>query len=349
MKLQVLVYLTVFLLAACQPASEPVTAKTQKKKPESSHAVYVTQVKPLLKSEQRIYSGRLQARHIRRIFSLEAGEIIYLDVFEGDSVAKGQLLIELDNRRLQAELDKLTAKLQQAKRDTRKLRDLANKKLIATDKLQQAQTQQRIAAAEHRLLQIRLQDSQRHAPFAGLVSQRLVEPGDVVKANQHLLSLIAPKSLRIVLALPELVLSQIALGDAAEVQFNTRTIRAETLQGKIQRIHPTLNQDNQRGTVEIILDKLPQNARSGQSCEVRLLNQQQLAISIPQTALRRDEQSEYVFVLQTDQSVSRQNVSSGWQGLQQVEIREGLKAGQQVVYQGLPGLEEGKKVTVVQP
>jgi hypothetical protein len=68
---------------------------------------------------------------------------------------------------------------------------------------------------------------------------------------------------------------------------------------------------------------------------------------IPFSALRRDETSEYVFVINDKGNAQRSDVKSGLRLAEKIEILEGLTAGQQVITKGFLGLTSGKKVKPV--
>jgi hypothetical protein len=68
---------------------------------------------------------------------------------------------------------------------------------------------------------------------------------------------------------------------------------------------------------------------------------------IPFAALRRDDKSEYVFVLDADGKAQRVNVQSGLRLAEKIEITEGLQDGQHVITRGFLGLTDGKKVKPV--
>jgi len=68
---------------------------------------------------------------------------------------------------------------------------------------------------------------------------------------------------------------------------------------------------------------------------------------IPFSALRRDGDSEYVFVLDNEGGVQRVNVRSGLRLAEKIEIRDGLEDGQRVITRGFLGLVTGMQVQPV--
>ncbi len=127
----------------------------------------------------------------------------------------------------------------------------------------------------------------------------------------------------------------------------------EVYQGRITRIHPSLDPVTRRGTIEVELEPVPDGAAPGQLCRVELTTHASRRRVIPFVALRRDEQSEYVFILDSENKAQRVNVKSGLRLAELVEITRrpgGRPAG---YYQGLSGPDDParpvKPVSTVPP
>ena len=73
------------------------------------------------------------------------------------------------------------------------------------------------------------------------------------------------------------------------------------------------------------------------------------AIVVPPAAVQRGPRSTYVYVVNPDSSTTRRNVKVGHEDAQASIITEGVKAGEKVVIDGASRLNDGSKVTIVQP
>jgi RND family efflux transporter MFP subunit len=310
-----------------------------------AHLVEVARVSEETLSPQQVFSGTLKARQIWRAFTRESGHITELPFYEGDRVAADALVLALDTRRLRAELTRAEAQEKQAQADVRRLQELGGQRLVSEEQLQQARTRLAIARADTELLRIRLEDMRLHTPFAGLVSARLAEPGDAVSSNTHVLSLFAPQSLVVESEMPEQALAALVLGAAAQVRIDA--LGENWWAGTVQRLYPALDAATRQGKIEIALDPLPPGARPGQFCRVTVNALHRLVTAIPYSALQRDRDGEFVFMLNDDQKVVRVAVESGAHLPQHVEIRTGLRIGDEVVNKGFLKLKEGMQVEVV--
>ncbi len=290
--------------------------------------------------------GSLRALREVRVLNQEDGEVVEVTAREGDAVVAGDLLIRYDDRILRAELDKTAAAMREAELDYQRNRRLQERGFVGEEALSRAATALEIARAELRLLRERLRHMTIHAPFGGVISQRLVEPGAVTARHTHLLTLLDPSTLVTDVAVSELVMPQIAVGDPALVRIDA--LGGTPYPGRILRIHPAIDPVTRTGRVEVALESVPAGARPGQFCRVELPTGGREQILVPLAALRRDATGEFVFVYEDDGTVRRASVTSGLRLADRVEIRDGIEAGARVVTRGFIGLEPGRRVEPVE-
>lgn len=325
------------LLAACSDKAPEPSSKPEKQ-PHLVNAQTVEKTRISLDFER---TGSLKYRKQVSIYNQEAGQLVSLPGYEGDQIQAGQELARLDDALLRAELDKARASKAQAERDLARIKELVPKGAASKDDLAQAGTALDIAAAEHRLLETRLGYTKITAPISGVLTQRLVEPGDVLKLNTHILSIADPSSLITEVQVSELLLPGLAVGDKSEISIDA--LGPQNFQGRISRIHPQVDAVSRMGTVEITLDPVPPGARAGQFVRVRLHTGEAERTMIPFAALRRDQEGEFVFLIQQGKAV-RQAVSSSLKVRDQIEIIQGLNPGDRLITAGFLGLSLDKEV-----
>jgi membrane fusion protein, multidrug efflux system len=311
------------------------------------HLVEVAVAAPGRLSYTADRAGSLRALREVRIVNQEEGRLTEVREREGDRVTAGQVLVRYDDQILRAQLDKATATLKQAELDYRRNRQLLDKGFISADAVSRVQTDLDIARAEERLLRARVQHMTIAAPFDGVVTQRLVEPGNVTPQHTHLMTVIDPSQLVTDVDVSELVIPYLNVGDAAEVRIDA--LGAKLHPGKIVRIHPAIDPATRTGRVEVVLNPVPKGARAGQFCRVELTTGSTQQLVVPLAALQRDAKGEFVYVLQDDGTVRRNGVASGLRLADRVEIRDGLERGAKVVVKGFLGLAPGQRVKPVTP
>lgn len=333
--------LAAWLLAIVTVLSLPAQSQSQSRKPPADHLVETTRAELQPVSISHVRTGTFRARRLVRVFNQEEGRITRMAFYEGDEVAANDVLVELDDALLSARLDKSRATRRKAESDLERIRGLIGKRLTSERELSGAETAVEVARAEERVLQTRLGYTRIRAPFAGVITARLAQPGDVVPRHTHIMSVADPASLVTELSVSELLIPYLKRGDPADVRIDALGNR--TFRGQILRIHPTLDPQTRRGRVEVILDPVPAGALAGQFCRVTLRTPEIERLTIPFRALRRDRKGEYVYRV-ADDVAQRIAVRSGVQFGERVEIVEGLSAGEHVVVRGFLGLRDGKPV-----
>ncbi|WP_455219484.1 efflux RND transporter periplasmic adaptor subunit, partial [Kaarinaea lacus] len=219
------------------------------------------------------------------------------------------------------------------------------KKLVSDEELSRIETALQVAKADEEILATRLSYTVIKSPITGIVSARHTEPGNIAERYTHLLTISDPTSLVTEVTLSELLISKLSVNDGVDVSIDA--LGDQTFKGRISRIHPNLDPVTRRGTVEVELKPVPQGARPGQLCRIRLHTQAAERLVIPFNALRRDQKGEYVFAIDEQGKVKRKPVVGGLRIGEQLEILKGLDEGQQVVTKGFLDLADGKKVKVV--
>lgn len=330
--------ISVSLLTGC--TDDPARIKKKPSRPAQLIELSSANTETIQHSSQR--TGSLHARTKIQLFNQEEGALTELPFYEGAIVKKDDVLVRIDDKLLRAEFDKANATRRQAEQDLARLIKLRAKRLVAEEELTRAHTALDVAKADESLLQTRLGYTRMHAPIDGVISQRLAEPGLVVSKHTHLLTLLDTSSLITEVAVSELLLPGLSIGDDVEVRIDA--LPGQSFMGKILRIHPSLNVATRSGIVEIVLDPPPQGALPGQLCRVTLQSPPQARLMIPFSALRRDQEGEFVFTVNDEHKAIRSPVHSGLRIEQKIEILEGLKDGQQVIIKGFLGLKDGKPV-----
>jgi RND family efflux transporter MFP subunit len=327
-------------LAGCQPAPEQ---KAGGKEAPSAHLVELAHAERFEAPVQVERSGTLRARRAVQISTQEEGRLAALPGYEGDRVRAGELLFALDDTVIRAELSKAEAQRRQAELDLARLERLQGGRLVSEEELARARTALDVARAEEGLLRARLGYTRVAAPFAGVVTRRLAEPGDTLPRYSHLLTLADPSSLITEVTVSELLLPSLANGDAVDVRIDALGDRRFV--GRILRIHPTVDPATRQGIVEIALDA-PEGAIPGQFCRVTLTGRPLPRLGIPFAALRRDATGEFVF--RVAEGVARRvAVVSGTHLGQRVMVLDGLAEGDAVVRKGFLGLADGMAVKPV--
>lgn len=341
MRRNLIIAATALAIAGCGAESKDTPAPRER----PAHLVELTVVKPGRLAYAPLRAGSLRALREVRIVNEEEGRLTEIKVREGERVRAGQILARYDERILRAQLDRAVATRRQAGLDHQRNLQLKARGFISDDAVSRAATNLEIAHAEERLLDARMQSMTISAPFDGVVAQRLVDPGNVTPRHTHLLTIIDPSRLVTEVTVSELIMPYLRVGDPAEVRIDA--LGDAPHKGQIVRIHPAVDPATRTGRVEVTLDPVPQGARAGQFCRVSLATAVRDQLIVPLSALQRDAEDEFVFVMNDHGAVRRVPVKSGLRLADRVEIRSGLSEGDRVVTKGFIGLKAGQVVKPV--
>ncbi|GAB3049489.1 efflux RND transporter periplasmic adaptor subunit [Stenotrophomonas tumulicola] len=280
-----------------------------------------------------------------------------LPVDVGQWVKKGQVLLQLDHRTLDSELAQADASLRQAQaaQDLARMNyersaKLAAQQLISASSLDElranrinAEAQTATARAARDAARLRRDFADLRAPADGLVSKRLVQPGQVVSAGTELLRLIRDGRLEWRAELPENQLADVAVDNTVELPY-----AGQVVAGRIRAVTPGVDAQTRTGTIYADLPT-PGPLKPGIYVEGRIVTGDGQALTIPTAAIVQRDGHNYVFTVNDKQQASRLRVRTGQAVQGRTAILEGLKAGDNVVVEGAGFLGEGDRVRVIAP
>jgi RND family efflux transporter MFP subunit len=213
-------------------------------------------IKPELMIKEINRAGKLNFKRTLNLSFKSSGYLEKLNVDEGESFVKGQLLAQLDSEELTAEKNATYARLLQAKREVRRINTLLSKSLSSQQALDDATTLVETTRASHNIAQYNLVKSQLFAPFDGVVLTRFTELGELQSPNQVTLRIAAIENnlvVRVALTAAEVNLIKLQ----QKVDVNLATI--ELVHGSVSKVPAIADQQSHLFTIEILLDNLTVN------------------------------------------------------------------------------------------
>lgn len=292
------------------------------------------------------------------VVSTETGpyRVVDLAVDVGAHVRRGQVLarlaadkLEADLRKQQAALDQSAAALRKAQAEVRRYQAAADSGALSAQQIEEAtldEASQRaaLASAQAELDNIRLQLSQTRLVAAddGVVSSRSGVLGQVVAAGTEVYRLVRDGRVEWRAELDARQLALVPAGATAQVLLPG----GRRVAGTVRLVAPTLNGNTGRGLVYVSLPA-SSGAQAGGYAEGQLVLRQRQALTLPESALVQRDGRGYVFTLDARQRATQRAVSTGRRRDGEVEILDGVTADEQVVAAGGSFLSEGAPVTVV--
>ncbi len=200
-------------------------------------------------------------------------------------------------------------------------------------------------------LQTQLTQTTVRAPVAGVIAERLATVGDVSAPGSPIVTLIENNQLELAAEVPQTQLDQVAIGAPVAVTSNADS-RIQ-LQGTVQSIDPVVDAATRVATVNITLP--PSDLlRPGIFLRGEVTTSSRQGLTIPAASLQpQPDGATQVFVLTEGDVVEARTVELGnriaanGDAVAQVEVLQGLQAGEQVVTSGVGFLQDSDVVTVV--
>lgn len=288
------------------------------------------------------FSATLEAERDVNVLAEATRRVVELQVEEGDTVRRGDLLVRLEDDAQRSALAKAESQLEQRRKEFERQKGLWDQNLVS---------EQVYIDAEYQLEQSRLayEDAQRElsytevrAPISGTISERMVDLGDFVSVNQPLFRLTDFDSIVARIYVPESDLKTIEVGQPARLV--AEAVGGPPFEGEIERIAPVV--DPGTGTVKVtVATPRQQGLRPGMYVQVELVTAvHEDAVLLPKKALVYDNDQIFAFRLGEERRVERVAVDPVIEDAEWIEPAEGFTTSDEIVVAGQSGLKDGALV-----
>jgi membrane fusion protein (multidrug efflux system) len=265
---------------------------------------------------------------------------------EGQSVSKGDILLELENSEPLADLAAARAALVDSESQYRRSAELFKTKVVSASQLEQLEARRDADLAAVRAAESRLAHTVIRAPFDGQLGLRRVSMGSIVSPSTVITTLDDTSQIKLDFDVPEVFLARLERGltvtahSAAwpDLEFHGEVISIDT---RVDPVSRTI-------TVRALLPNEPSRLRAGMFLTVSLLKEDVVSLLIPEQALIPERSKQFVFVINDQDLVERREVITGRRRPGQVEVLEGLSPGELVVTEGTQSARPGQPVRIVE-
>lgn len=316
--------------------------------------------------EEVSLSGTVISPRIAKLSTEVSGIIEAMEVEIGDPVRAGepilQLNSELDSLSLtaaRAATEQAIQELKDAKRRLADAKELAKRHSVSANEIESLAAEVRIDTAglerlraEQQRQAVLLRRHKLSAPFAGIISRKLVEQGEWIQPGQAVVELIATTGLRIDFQVPQTVYAKLA--QATDVHVKLAALPGKDFDGKIESVIPVTDPNTRTFMIRVALNDPQIKMAPGMSASAVLkLNTGTMGVVVQRDALLRYPDGRitvWVVNQKQDQSrVSERQVETGRSFNGKVAITRGLTPNTQVVVRGNEALREGQAVIIKQP
>jgi len=287
----------------------------------------------------------LEAENDVQVVARSTGLLQDILVEEGDTVVKGQLMAQLDVEQLSLEVAQLSATSNKLQKELKRQESLFARKLASSDALDRAKFEYQSQLAQYKLSKLRLNYASIKAPIGGIVTERLVKQGNLIRENDMLFKIVDLSSLKAVLHLPEKELANVRKKQA--ILLNVDALGDQVIIGEIERIRPMI--DTQTGTFKVVakLNNKDSFLKSGMFGKVEVIfDTHQNSLLIEQQAVITQDNRSHVFVVKDNKAIQTP-VKVGFHHNGILEITEGLSESDQVITTGQQLIKHEALVEIV--
>jgi RND family efflux transporter MFP subunit len=344
------------LFTACGSTDKADTVQVERIKVK----VAVAESRPI--TAGRSYAGTVEAFEHATLSTRIMGWVDKIHFLEGQEFERGDVLVELSSKDLQAKLSQTRSATEAAEVHLRametnyqRIKTLFEKEAATQKEFDDIEAAYASAKANHNAAQnarAEIEEMLRYAnlraPFSGVVARKMVSVGDLTSPGQPILELENIDKVKIVATVPETEIAHLGESEPVVVAVSAShsATNGKSREAKISRIVPSANPGSRSFEIHAVLENPDGHLKSGMFARVYTETSGRQGILIPKQAVMHKGQLEGVFVITQDQAMLRW-IRTGKESGSDVEILSGLNAGDRVALE--PGqLSDGLRAEAVQ-
>ncbi len=292
--------------------------------------------------------GKIDAENIAHVTPRGGpGQVRSVYVKKGDFVKKGQLLLKLDDAMVRSQMSQLQSQLSFA-RDLYQRQQNLWKEEIGTE-VQVISARNNVTSLERQIATLREQASFSNvrAEISGVADEVNIKVGETFTGSpMQGIKIVNTNSLKIITNIPENYITRVRRGSPVQIvvpDMNNRIINSS-----ISIISQSIDQST-RGFIAEAKIPYDANLKPNQVAQMKILDySSKEAVVVPVNVVQTDEKGKYVYVMEktSDKTIARKrpvNIGESYGGM--IEIKYGLKAGEQLITEGYQNLYEGQAIT----
>jgi membrane fusion protein, multidrug efflux system len=353
LRLTLTIFLTIFLaLIVFYPKYKPLLAKkikgdgiagaplrqAQQKLNAMGYVIIPTHLSELINQ-----SGTLRPDEEVDLTFETSGKIVQINFTEGTRVKKGDLLAKVNDKPLQAQLEKLEAQLKMAEAKEFRQRSLLDKDAISQESYDQVQTDVQTIKADINLIKANISQTELRAPFDGIVGLRYVSEGSFTTASTKIAKLIKISPIKIEFSISEKYASEIKIGYPITFKIvgNNKEFTAS-----VYAIDPKIDLDTRTVLLRALYQNKNEELRPGTFAGVTLeLSKIDNAVAIPTEALIPQMDGETVFIYKNGKAQTIK-VVTGLRTESKIQITDGLNFGDTLITSGIMQLRQNLPIVL---
>ena len=286
--------------------------------------------------------GNAAANESVEIRPVISATLTHIEFEEGQEVQAGAVLARLENVEALAEVASARATLAESDAQFRRMSELYKTKAVAESQLNEITARRDADHAALAVAEARLNHTVVRAPFAGRLGLRRVSPGSLVGPMVVITTLDDTRTIKLDFDVPEVFLARLETG--LEVNARSAAWAEEVFLGKVVSVDTRVDPVSRSVKVRALLDNETGHLRAGMFLTVTLFRQDIEALLVPEEAIVPERSEQFVWVVGPDGTAEYRAVRTGRRRPGEVEILDGLQAGERVIVEGTQKARPGAAV-----
>lgn len=290
--------------------------------------------------------GVVETDQNAQIFAEAPGKINSIKVKEGDKVKKGQVLMTIDSRIVNNQIDELKGRLTLAKTVFEKQEALWKKNIGS--EIQFLESKNNYESLQQNIETLQAQQAMYTvtAPFSGVIDEITPKVGEMANPAMPAFRLINTDIMYVKADITERYLGQIKEGDKVMIEFPSANAKVES---KIDRIGSFINPNNRSFKIKLLLDNADKTLKPNMLGELKVRDYKSDSTVVIPTALIQITPTgeEFVYVVKNEEGRTiavKTMIKSGMTYDNNSEVIEGLKGSEKLVNRGARSIKDGDVV-----
>lgn len=271
-----------------------------------------------------------------------SGRITQINFKEGQPVRKGQLLIQLNDSEIRAEIEKLNYSRKLNMDNEFRQKQLLAKEAISQEEYETALTTLNTTLADIKVREVQLQKHQIRAPFDGITGLRKVSNGSYISSSDELVTVYSINPIKIDFSVPGKYAAEVTPGDV--IKFEIDGYENEIFEGKIYAIEPQIDPETRSISIRALSENKEGKLLPGQFAKIKLtISTFDEALLIPTEAVIPELNGKKVFV-RVNGRVESKSIETGIRMSDKIQVTSGLVSGDTVITTGILQLQPAMEV-----
>jgi membrane fusion protein (multidrug efflux system) len=272
-----------------------------------------------------------------------SGKIVNINFTEGTKVRKGDLLAKINDKPLQAQLQKLQAQRKLVEEKEFRQRSLLDRDAISRESYDQIATELQTIQADINLIKARISETELRAPFDGVIGVRYLSEGSYVNPSTKIARLIKMSPIKLDFSIPERYSNEVTIGYPVSFTIEGRD---QEYKAVVYAVDPRIVENTRSIIIRAIYPNKNEELKAGHFASVTLLlSKLENTISIPSESVIPEMDGEMVYVFRNGKAVSSK-ITTGLRTESMVQVTNGLKFGDTLLTSGILQLRQNLPVVL---